>query len=340
MFSNLDKLLNKLKNTKPRELNDHVLLLDSHNTFIRNFVTVKKVLPHNGQHVGGLVGFLRSLGLLSRVLRPTRVVCVFDGEGGSVNRKNLDPHYKESRQGKRLVLGTSFGSLAEEKESFRVQVERLQDYLRCLPVSVIKIDGFEADDVIALIARKLSEKGKSCTIVSTDEDYYQLIDDYVDVYNPISKKTYDIHNYQEKVIVHPTNYAVAKAIVGDKSDDIRGISGVGFKTLVKRLPQFKLPQKLTIDEVMQYCGDNMDAHDIYSKIVDSWDRIETNHKIIDLSYEWLSDREKAIIFEELREVPDINSQIFEMLLSKDRIEGFARNATSWTENFRHLTLYS
>ena len=87
-----DKILKNLKQTPPRELNDHIMVIDAMNMLIRSFSLLKAMSP-TGHHIGGLVGFLRSLGYVTRIFDPTRVIVVWDGKGGSANRKNIDPNY-------------------------------------------------------------------------------------------------------------------------------------------------------------------------------------------------------------------------------------------------------
>ena len=81
-----DNILKNLKQTPPRELNDHIMVIDAMNMLIRSFSLLKAMSP-TGHHIGGLVGFLRSLGYVTRIFDPTRVIIVWDGKGGSGNRK-------------------------------------------------------------------------------------------------------------------------------------------------------------------------------------------------------------------------------------------------------------
>ncbi len=82
-------ILNKIEQKPDRKLNDHVLIVDSMNTFIRSFAMLQSMNPQ-GHHTGGLVGFLRSLGFLMRTIDPTRIICVFDGQASSASRKNIN----------------------------------------------------------------------------------------------------------------------------------------------------------------------------------------------------------------------------------------------------------
>jgi 5'-3' exonuclease len=83
-------ILSNLKETPPRELNDHILVIDAMNMLIRSFSLLKAMNP-TGTHIGGLVGFLRSLGYVTRIFDPTRVVVIWDGKGGSGNRQKYRP---------------------------------------------------------------------------------------------------------------------------------------------------------------------------------------------------------------------------------------------------------
>ena len=97
-----EKILKNLKETPPRALNDHILIVDAMNTLIRSFSLLKAMNP-SGSHIGGLVGFLRSLGYVTRIFDPTRVIIVWDGKGGSANRKNIDPNNKAQRSTSRIT---------------------------------------------------------------------------------------------------------------------------------------------------------------------------------------------------------------------------------------------
>ena len=85
-----------------RKLNDHVLVVDGFNTFIRAF-SVNPSLNEDGSHVGGLVGFLKSIRFTINKLKPTRCVIVFDGKGGSNRRRKIYPEYKQNRRTKYRV---------------------------------------------------------------------------------------------------------------------------------------------------------------------------------------------------------------------------------------------
>ena len=115
----LFKLLDEVQENKEEpvlKVNDRVLLIDGLNLFFRNFAMLNMVNP-DGIHVGGLGGFLRSLGALIRQIQPTSVYVVFDGAGSSTNRKNLLPEYKSGRNLQRITNWEVFENLGDEHDA-------------------------------------------------------------------------------------------------------------------------------------------------------------------------------------------------------------------------------
>jgi DNA polymerase-1 len=225
-------ILNKIEQKPDRKLNDHVLIVDSMNTFIRSFAMLQSMNPQ-GHHTGGLVGFLRSLGFLMRTIDPTRIICVFDGQASSASRKNINSDYKANRNIKRITNWELFDDKEDEYASMTMQMHRLVEYLQCLPITLISIDKVEADDTISYLAQKFGANGKKVTIVSSDKDFLQIVDENIEVYSPIKKKTYGKKEVQEEIGMIPENYLIMKALLGDNSDNLTGIKSLGPKTLIK-----------------------------------------------------------------------------------------------------------
>ena len=131
----------------------------------------------NGVHVGGITGFLKSVGIAIKVLTPTRVILVFDGKGGSQRRRKLYPDYKGKRKvAQRYNRAVHISNQADERESMKMQLGRLIQYLETLPMKIIIIDNIEADDVIAhVVTNPLGNEQNMYYIMSTDKDFYQLV---------------------------------------------------------------------------------------------------------------------------------------------------------------------
>ena len=332
-----DKILKNLKQTPPRALNDHILVIDAMNTLIRSFSLLKAMNP-SGAHVGGLVGFLRSLGYVTRIFDPTRVIIVWDGKGGSANRKNIDPNYKAQRATSRITHWGLYDTKEEETEALIGQLYRTQDYLECLPVHQLVMEKLEADDIMAWIAKKASNSNvKKCTIVSSDKDFLQLVDDTIEVYAPVKKKTFTKDNIFEELKVLPENYNVVKALLGDNSDNLQGVKGLGIKTVVSEFPKL-LTEKTDLDYVFKVAEEKLEGKKIFAKIIHNWDRVETNFELMDLHNTSLDDKEKDYVNSTLKEkVPNLQSGAFLRLLDQDKIEGITKNTEGWLENFRGLT---
>ncbi len=180
------KLLDNIHEDEKNVLKDEnrILIIDGLNLFLRNFAVLNYINPQ-GIHIGGLGGFLRSLGSLVKQIQPTAVYIVFDGIGSSLNRKSLIPEYKSGRNTNRINANV-FDRLDDENESKADQIGRLIQYLRCLPIKILSIDKVEADDIIAFLSVETTKNEKTkAYIVSSDKDFLQLTDDNITVYSPV-----------------------------------------------------------------------------------------------------------------------------------------------------------
>jgi DNA polymerase-1 len=241
--------------------NSRILIVDSLNTFLRNFVAIHHINPA-GNHVGGLGGFLKSIGSVIKQLQPTRVILVFDGQGGSTNKRYLYPEYKANRHITKISNWDAFDNQEEESESITNQIVRLIDYLKCLPVDLIAIDKIEADDAIGYLAQRFSEK---VFILSTDQDYLQLVSDNVAVYSPIKKVIYNQEQVIKEYGIPPHNFLTHKVIVGDKGDNVPGVKGIAIKTLLKMFPVLKTEDEIDLKDILNECaGKDKKFADIYN----------------------------------------------------------------------------
>ena len=338
MTSYLD-LLNKIEKTPDRKLNDHVLIVDSMNTFIRSFAMLQSINP-KGHHTGGLVGFLRSLGFLMRTIDPTRIICVFDGQASSASRKNIDPEYKANRNIKRITNWEIFDDKEDEFASMTMQMGRLVEYLQCLPLTLISIDKIEADDTISYLAQKFGENNKRVTIVSSDKDFLQIVDENIEVYSPIKKVTYRKKEVQEEVGVLPENYLVMKALLGDNSDNLTGIKGLGPKTLLKEFPGLVKDPLFDLIDIHKICTEKLQTKKIFAQILYNWNKVKTNYELMNLLQPKLGDYEIFHILEKIREpISHLQVNTFLKMLEADQIEALNKNVEGWLELYRPLSTY-
>jgi len=306
-----------------------VLVIDGLNLFLRNFAVLNYV-NQEGVHIGGLGGFLRSLGFLISQNQPTSVYIVFDGVGSSLNRKNLLPEYKSGRNQTRMTNHDTFDDLDEEHDSKVNQISRLIHYLRCLPINLIMLDKVEADDIIAHLTRYLTEEYQSkCVIVSADKDFLQLVNNSITVYSPMIKEYYTPKTVEEKFGLHPENFILYKTLLGDSSDKIKGVQGLGPKKLFKLFPEL-IYQKMTLDDIFDISEAKYKENVLYSKVVFDNEHLRKNYLIMDLSNPLVDDGEKKHI-ENIIEQPieKTKSADFLRLYHEDGLNHVLSNAEYW-----------
>jgi len=339
MEKSYSEILNGIQKKPDRKLNDHILIVDSMNTFIRSF-SVLQSMNLQGHHTGGLIGFLRSLGYLTRTIDPTRVICVFDGQGSSMNRKSMNPEYKANRNINRITNWDIFEDKTDEYASMTMQMHRLVEYLQCLPTTLISIDKVEADDIISYLAQKFANNGKKVTIVSSDKDYLQIVNENIEVYSPIKRKTYKTKEVLQELGVPPENYLIMKALLGDDSDNLSGVKGLGVKTLLKEFPRITNDMNFSLQDVYEICEQKLKSKKVFANIVYNWEKVELNYQMMNLSTPRLSEEEILHILDKMREpIPSLQVQPFLKMVDMDSIEALNKNVEGWLEVFRPLSTY-
>ena len=184
----------------------------------------------------------------------------------------------------------------EEMENKVWQQTRLFDYLNEMPIAQIVLPEVEADDVIAAVTNLDYYKGWQKVIVSSDKDFLQLCDHETVLYRPIQKVVMNRNKVIEEYGIHPTNMALARAIVGDKSDNLDGIPGIGLKTVAKRFPFMAESKSCTIDDLVDLCENHEDSKlKVYTSIVEGREVIEENYGLMQLYVPALSPQGKQKI---------------------------------------------
>ncbi len=327
--SKYEQLLSNVQPDIRKELSS-ILIIDGLNTFLRSFTMINHINP-DGHHIGGLTGFLKSVGYTIRMTDPTKIVIVFDGVGGSNARKNLFPDYKANRNVNRMTNYSIFQSKAEEQESINNQMERLIQYLKCLPVTVISIDGLEADDIIGYLANKFQahEETQKVTIMSADKDFLQLVTDKVQCYSPTKKKIYTPKDVLEEFGVTSQNFLNYKVLMGDSSDNIPGVSGLGPKKLFKLFPELSTDAQLTVDNIITKAAENINENKLYLSVVERRHQLFINHQLMSLNGSFLSPENKQLVKDAFNNSYTLNIPIFIQLYHNDRLGESIPNVQSW-----------
>ena len=311
---------------------ERIIMIDGLNLFFRNFAILNLVNP-DGVHIGGLGGFFRSLGAMIRQMQPTQVYVIFDGAGSSNNRKNLLPEYKSGRDLQRITNWDAFDNKDDEDDAKVDQMVRIIQYLKTLPVKVATLDKVEADDIIAYLSNVIPQKKEDKVfIVSSDKDFLQLINENVIVYRPMEKEYYTTDTVVEKFKMSPNNFILYKTLMGDNSDKVAGIKGLGPKKLYKLFPELS-ERDMTLDDIYKICEEKFKENVIYARILQNFPSIETNFKIMDLSKPMIDENDKKYLdsvvkSKDILYLPDQ----FISMYNQDQLGGIIRNLDFWVKD--------
>ena len=287
-----------------RERNSRVLIIDGLNTFIRSWTT-NPTMNEDGDHTGGVVGSLKSIGYQIREFNPTRCIVTFDGKDGSQSRKKIHEGYKAGREKNRFRVNRQYQGMMDEEEerlSMKQQFIWLNDVLDYLPVQTMIYDGIEADDTIAYLTKHTeSDLGNEVVIVSTDKDFLQLVSDKVKVFSPTKKKLYDRQMVYDEFGIWPENLLLYRTLDGDKSDNIPGIRGCGIKTLLKRFPELSEDRTITHEEFFQMCEEKHGKIKLYDDILKAKDQLLMNKRLMELDQPHIPTNQKLKILDRFNE---------------------------------------
>jgi len=311
---------------------ERILFIDGLNLFFRNFAVMNMVNP-DGVHIGGLGGFFRSLGAMIRQIDPTQVYVVFDGAGSANNRKNINPLYKSGRDLQRITNWDAFDDKRDEDDSKVDQMVRVIQYLKTLPVKTISIDKVEADDIIAYLCNKvINEPKDKAFIVSSDKDFIQLVNDNVIVYRPMEKEYYTEQTVIDKYKMSPKNFILHKTLLGDNSDKIKGIKGLGEKGLYKKFPEL-MERDMDLEDIFTICEAKLKDHVVYARVLQNMEEIEKNYKIMDLDNPMISKKEEEYLDKLVSsDVPPYLPEQFIAFYHQDKLGGMIRNVEFWVKD--------
>lgn len=318
---------------------NRILVVDTWNLFIRNYVADPSICA-DGSPCGGLKGTLKSLQKIIReVGQVDKVFFVWDGKGGSQRRKKLHSKYKDGR--KPIKLNRNVHNLSEKQEAVNKvdQLHRLFEYLDEIPIIQFSFENVEADDVIAEICSSESLKGQIKIIVSSDKDFIQLCNDDTILYRPAQKHILNKGRVLKEYGVHPNNFALARAIVGDPSDNLPGVRMVGPKTVASKLPFLAESKSYTIDEVIEFAEERKEDSKAYSQISEARDIIEFNYKLMQLYSPLISSQVARTIKRTIADfVPEFNQTSITCKMATDGFTDY--NWQTLFQSFRYIVAES
>jgi DNA polymerase-1 len=199
-------------------------LFDGSAFLYRSFFALPPLSTSSGFPTGAIYGFLRSILAILKTEKPNYMAIAFDLPAPT-QRKLAYSEYKSKRP--------------PTPDPLKVQVPVIKELINLLGIKLLEMPGYEADDLIAYLTQKAKKEGFKVKIYSPDKDVLQLVDgSQVVVINPISEEVFDENKVIEKFGVPPQKLADYLALVGDKTDNIEGVKGVGPKTAINLINTF------------------------------------------------------------------------------------------------------
>ena len=206
-----------------------LLCLDSNSILNRAFYGVKLLTAEDGTYTNAIYGFMNILHKLLGDVQPDAVACAFDLKAPTFRHKMYDG-YKAQRKGM--------------PEELAQQLPLIKELLEDLGYRIVTMEGYEADDILGTLSAKCEQQGHECFIATGDRDSLQLIGKHTTVLLASSRmgKTETVFcdeaYFQEKYGTSPTHLIDIKALMGDSSDNIPGVAGIGEKTALKLIGQY------------------------------------------------------------------------------------------------------
>ena len=262
------------------------IYIDGLNVFMRHYCANPTVSLNNTQ-CGGIVGFLYNIRTLADKYRPNKIVIVWEG-GGSSRRRSIEPNYKLGKRPVKLNRGGGYYSdRYDTKDNRDNQLKILIEILRHVPVTQIYVNDCEADDIIGYICKN-ENTGQRKILVTSDKDYYQLINENIVIWSPNQKKIIDKDEVLTKWGVSALNFCTLRCFSGDQSDGIKGVKGAGFKTMTKYFPELKEDEFISVTEIINKASVIEKKLKLLSEIKQNEKRIEKNWKLMYLDAGCLS----------------------------------------------------
>jgi DNA polymerase-1 len=296
-----------------------ILVVDAMNMFVRAFCSYPTVSSLTGQQMGGAIGFCKMLGKICDIIKPRMIYVCWEG-GGSAKRRKIYSEYKMNRTPEKLNRFYE-DDIPESDENRKYQIMFLLALLKKVPVCQLYVSDCEGDDVVSYLCRgQLRNEYK--VIASSDKDLYQLMDEKTQIYNLHRKTIMTQESVFEEFRVYAHNFAIAKCICGDASDNIPGVKGMGYKTLMKHVPFLGLEQQYLLEDVFSYCSTHQDNKHC-KRILESQDDIKRNWRLIYLDDHTLTNEQaKKIDYVIENFQPKMNKIEFMKLLAKEGINSF------------------
>ena len=205
-------------------MSENFFIIDGHSQLYQAYYAITELTTPSGQPINAVYGFTRMLRKIIKEDKPCYMAIAFDTKGPTF--RHIE--YKEYKSHRKPT-----------PDDLVSQIPLLYDVIDAYNIPLFAIQGFEADDIIGTISKKLSKEHIECTIITIDKDMDQLIDKHIKIFNPRKKEIRDTEKLRKEKGIEPENVIDILALGGDSSDNIPGIPGIGYKTALKLIREWK-----------------------------------------------------------------------------------------------------
>lgn len=265
-----------------------LIIVDAYGLIFRSYYAQIRLTNNHGQEIGALYSFTSMLIKIIEQFSPKKFVIAFDS-GEKNFRHKLYKEYKANRPDVPLEL--------------KKQFPLAQNASKALNICSIALDNTEADDVIASLTNIAITNNEKTLIISSDKDFMQLVSDNVQIYDPAKNTYYDINKVVEKFEITPNKFRDFLAIIGDKSDNISGVRGIGPKGAVNLLKTWNNLENIFINI------DKISSNKQKNQLIQNKEEALLSYKLVGLK----NDLELNINYSELKWSPPPKLQISEFL---------------------------
>ena len=274
-----------------------LLLFDGHSIANRAFYGVPLLTNKSGQYTNAIFGFLNMMLSIVEKEKPDYLGVTFDLSAPTF-RHQFSDDYKGNRKGM--------------PEELRAQIPLLKQVLSAMHIHILSKEGFEADDVLGTLAKAGEKDGMRVTVVSGDRDLFQITSEDIEIKIPRTKKTgteiesFFAKDVQEAYGVTPLEFIDVKGLMGDASDHIKGVPGIGEKTAVKLIKEYgsienlldhveEIKQKKLKENLTTYAQDARDSKMLATIVCD----VPLEYEWNDFEFDLTLDEEASELFQSL-----------------------------------------
>lgn len=272
-------------------MENRIIIIDGNSLMNRAFFAIQTpMITKDGITTHGIYGFLNMLSKIEKDYPYTHIVVTFDKKAPTFRHEQYDK-YKANRKSMPNELATQFPIL--------------KDILSAMNIKMLEMEGFEADDLIGTVARISEEEGLYPLIITGDKDALQLASDKTKILitkTGISKfEIYDKDEMLKKYGLTPTQFIDLKALMGDKSDNIPGVAGIGEKTGIKLLQEYGSLENLlnSLDELKGKTKERLEEDKMVALMSQ---KLATIHRFVPLDIDVNDFAAQKINYEKLKEI--------------------------------------